>query len=85
MSRAPHPDDPALFAAARLPTLRALTRPLAEIEACARRLAPVVASLLGERYRVEVRPCASEVGSGAAPRPSAESATGAKRRPPASR
>ena len=52
---------------ARLPTLRALTRPLAEIEACARRLAPVVASLLGERYRVEVRPCASEVGSGAAP------------------
>jgi L-seryl-tRNA(Ser) seleniumtransferase len=51
----------------RLPTLRWLTRPLAEIEASAQRLAPAVAAALGADWRVEVTPCASQVGSGAAP------------------
>ncbi|MCC7464229.1 MAG: L-seryl-tRNA(Sec) selenium transferase [Gammaproteobacteria bacterium] len=52
---------------ARLPTLRALARPAAEIDTVARRLVPLVAGALGERYRVDVQPCASQVGSGAVP------------------
>jgi len=53
--------------AARLPTLRALSRKLEDIEACARRLQPRVAVCLGADYDVAVVACASEVGSGAVP------------------
>ena len=40
--------------AERLPTMRLLARPKAEIEALARRLAPVVADRLGAAFEVEV-------------------------------
>jgi L-seryl-tRNA(Ser) seleniumtransferase len=53
--------------AARLPTLRALTRKREDIEASARRLAPDVAARLGPEFEVEVVACASQVGSGAVP------------------
>ncbi len=53
--------------AERLPTLRALARPRVEIEAHARRLAPLVAARLGAGWRVEAAPCSSQVGSGAIP------------------
>jgi L-seryl-tRNA(Ser) seleniumtransferase len=53
--------------AVRLPTLRALTRSCEQIEALARRLAPRVAAILGEGFRLEVETCASQVGSGAVP------------------
>ncbi len=51
----------------RLPTIRLLARPKADIEAQARRVAPVVAVRLGAAYEVEVVPCASQIGSGALP------------------
>lgn len=51
--------------AERLPTLRMLSRPLAEIRAQAERLAPAVAQALG--CTVTVIPCASQIGSGALP------------------
>ena len=51
----------------RLPTLRLLTRPLADIEAQARRLLPSVAAALAARFRVAVAPCSSQIGSGALP------------------
>jgi L-seryl-tRNA(Ser) seleniumtransferase len=51
--------------AERLPTLRMLARPQAEIRAQAERLAPLVAGLLG--CQVRVIPCASQIGSGALP------------------
>ena len=50
----------------RLPTLRMLTRPQADIAAQAARLAPAVARLL-PGYRVAVIDCASQIGSGALP------------------
>ena len=53
--------------AARLPTLRALSRKVEDIDACARRLAPLVAACLGGDYEVGIIACASEVGSGAVP------------------
>jgi L-seryl-tRNA(Ser) seleniumtransferase len=53
--------------AARLPTLRALSRKPEDIDACARRLAPRVATCLGADYDVAAVACASQVGSGAAP------------------
>lgn len=58
--------DPARLAQ-RLPTLRLLVRPAAEIEALARRLAPVLARHLGERASVEVAPVQSQIGSGSLP------------------
>jgi L-seryl-tRNA(Ser) seleniumtransferase len=64
----------------RLPTLRSLARPVAEIEVAARRLAPVVASILGEAFVVEVSPCRSQIGSGALPVETIESAGIAIRR-----
>ena len=53
--------------AARLPTLRALTRPVQEIGALARRLLPRVASRLDSVAAVTVEPCQSQIGSGALP------------------
>jgi L-seryl-tRNA(Ser) seleniumtransferase len=52
-------------AAARIPTLRLLGRPLAEIRAQAERLQPLVQAAL--KQPVEVIACESQVGSGAAP------------------
>lgn len=52
--------------AERLPTLRMLSRPAAEIAAQAERLAPAVARLLPD-HRVAVIACASQIGSGALP------------------
>jgi L-seryl-tRNA(Ser) seleniumtransferase len=53
--------------AERLPTLRMLTRPVAELEAMARRLEPVLAASLGDSAIVDTAPCQSQVGSGALP------------------
>ena len=53
--------------AERLPTLRLLARPAADIAAMAGRLAPVVADALGEAFAVELVECRSQVGSGALP------------------
>ncbi|HET6157044.1 MAG TPA: L-seryl-tRNA(Sec) selenium transferase [Dongiaceae bacterium] len=52
---------------ARLPTIRLLARPKAEIEALAGRISPMLAARLGEVYQVEIAPCASQIGSGALP------------------
>jgi L-seryl-tRNA(Ser) seleniumtransferase len=51
----------------RLPTLRWLARPRAEIETQAARLCPLVATSLGQSCTVEVCACESQVGSGALP------------------
>jgi len=53
--------------ARRLPTVRLLARPKAEIEALARRIAPLLAARLGPTYRAEVIACVSQIGSGALP------------------
>ena len=53
--------------ARRLPTLRMLSRPLAEIEAVARRLLPEVAARLGDAATVAAEECRSQIGSGALP------------------
>ena len=53
--------------AVRLPTLKLLTRPAAEIEAQAERLAPAVAAALGPEFSVTTQPLSSQVGSGALP------------------
>ncbi len=50
-----------------LPTLRLLTRPLAQIEALALRLLPRVAAALGAQWQVTVMPASSQVGSGSLP------------------
>ena len=52
---------------AALPTLRLLTRSVAEMEAVGRAAAPLVAARLGAGYRVEVVAADGEVGSGAVP------------------
>jgi L-seryl-tRNA(Ser) seleniumtransferase len=52
--------------AERLPTLRLLTRPAADIRACAERLAEAVLSACPDRP-VAVEPCHSQIGSGALP------------------
>jgi L-seryl-tRNA(Ser) seleniumtransferase len=54
--------------AARLPTLRTLSRPADDIAATAARLRPAVQTTLGDRFTVEVVSCHSEIGSGALPR-----------------
>ncbi len=51
----------------RLPTLRLLTRPPAEIEAAVVRIAPVLAQALGEAASVESVACESQTGSGSLP------------------
>ncbi len=53
--------------AERLPTLRMLTRPIAELEAMARRLEPVLAAYVGDSAIVDAAPCQSQIGSGALP------------------
>jgi L-seryl-tRNA(Ser) seleniumtransferase len=53
--------------AERLPTLRMMARPLAEIEAAAMRLKPVVAAAVGPGFAAEVIACASQIGSGSLP------------------
>jgi L-seryl-tRNA(Ser) seleniumtransferase len=51
----------------RLPTLRLLTRPLADIAATGHRLLPAVQAALGETTVVSLAPCSSQIGSGALP------------------
>ena len=53
--------------AERLPTIRLLARPRAEIEALAGRVAPLLAATLGDAYQVERVACNSQIGSGALP------------------
>ena len=53
--------------AERLPTLRLLARPQAEIAAQARRVAPVVALAVGPAFTVAPCDCRSQIGSGALP------------------
>jgi L-seryl-tRNA(Ser) seleniumtransferase len=53
--------------AQRLPTLRVLTRPLAEIRAQAARLQGVLGASLGAGFSVEIVACDSQIGSGALP------------------
>jgi L-seryl-tRNA(Ser) seleniumtransferase len=60
--------------AARLPTLRLLTRPADDITAMARRLRPDVQAKLGDGFAVEAVECESEIGSGALPRQTIPSA-----------
>ncbi|HRQ83288.1 MAG TPA: L-seryl-tRNA(Sec) selenium transferase, partial [Azospirillaceae bacterium] len=51
----------------RLPTLRFLTRPPAELRGLAERLAGPLAAALTAAWRVQVVDCASQIGSGALP------------------
>jgi L-seryl-tRNA(Ser) seleniumtransferase len=53
--------------AQELPTLRLLTRPIADIEALANRLLPHFAVALGTKWQVSVTPASSQVGSGSLP------------------
>ena len=53
--------------AAALPILRTLTRPLSELEEVGRAAAPLLASRLGQDYRVTIVASECEVGSGAVP------------------
>ncbi|MFN8543542.1 MAG: L-seryl-tRNA(Sec) selenium transferase [Candidatus Binatia bacterium] len=53
--------------AAVLPTLRWLTRPLAELEAVGRAAIPLLEQRLGAGWRVTLVPAEAEVGSGAVP------------------
>ena len=53
--------------AQRLPTIRALARPAAEIRAVAERLLPAVQSALGGRAQVSVAEVRGQIGSGALP------------------
>lgn len=50
-----------------IPTLRAFTRPIAEIENIAQRALPALASALGPGFRVSVQDSTSQIGSGALP------------------
>jgi L-seryl-tRNA(Ser) seleniumtransferase len=60
--------------AERLPTLRHIARPLADIRVQAERLAEPVATALGPSFRVEIVACDSQVGSGALPQETIASA-----------
>jgi L-seryl-tRNA(Ser) seleniumtransferase len=70
--------------AQRLPTIRLLARPQAEIEALAARVAPLLEARLGDAYQVEIQSCASQIGSGALPLETVPSA-GVAIKPSASR
>jgi L-seryl-tRNA(Ser) seleniumtransferase len=53
--------------AQRVPALRLLSRPAADIEAQAQRLLPVLAQWAGQRGQVDVAPVLSQIGSGSLP------------------
>lgn len=53
--------------AERLPTLRLLTRPVAEITALAERVLPPVQAAIGDKATVSIETCSSQIGSGALP------------------
>ncbi len=53
--------------AQRLPTLRLLTRPAADIESLCRRIEPAVVQAVSNAAHVSVVPCHSQIGSGALP------------------
>ncbi|HEX4328032.1 MAG TPA: L-seryl-tRNA(Sec) selenium transferase, partial [Burkholderiales bacterium] len=53
--------------AQRLPALRALARPLGEIQMTAERVAGSLQNILGKSADIKVVPCESEIGSGALP------------------
>ena len=53
--------------AQRLPALRLLARPQAEIEALAQRIRPALAAALPPGFPVELCACSSQIGSGALP------------------
>ncbi len=50
-----------------LPTLRWLTRPLAEMETVGRLAVPLLQTALGDKFQVALEDSASEIGSGALP------------------
>ncbi len=50
-----------------LPTLRMLTRAIADVEALAARLIPPLTAALGSFFEIAPRDCASQIGSGALP------------------
>jgi L-seryl-tRNA(Ser) seleniumtransferase len=58
--------DPARLAE-RLPTIRALARPAAEIRALAERVLPVLAGALGRDARISIESVRGQIGSGALP------------------
>jgi L-seryl-tRNA(Ser) seleniumtransferase len=58
-----HPDQ----LAERLPTLRLLTRPKDEVSALAKRVAPVLARAVGEKFLVDHGAVQSQIGSGSLP------------------
>jgi L-seryl-tRNA(Ser) seleniumtransferase len=60
--------------AERLPTLRLLARPVAEIHAVAEQVAAPLAAWAGPAWQVEVIACRSQIGSGALPVETLESA-----------
>ncbi|MBS0517153.1 MAG: L-seryl-tRNA(Sec) selenium transferase [Proteobacteria bacterium] len=51
----------------RLPTIRTLARPAAEIHAQAERLLPAFAQVLGAAWQAGIRPVRGQIGSGALP------------------
>ena len=51
----------------RIPTLRLLTRPAAQIAALAERMYPALQGWCGGKAQVSAEPCASQVGSGSLP------------------
>ncbi len=53
--------------ALRLPTIRSLTRPAAEIRAQAERLLPLLAKALGGGWQTSIQPVRGQIGSGALP------------------
>ena len=60
--------------AERLPTLRLLTRPAAQIRAMAETLAAPLVAWAGPQWRVTIVACQSQIGSGALPVETLESA-----------
>jgi len=60
--------------AERLPTIRMLARPQAEVRAMAERLLPAVAGATGPAFATEAVDCVSQIGSGALPLESMPSA-----------
>ncbi|MFM1827038.1 MAG: hypothetical protein RLY67_419 [Pseudomonadota bacterium] len=58
----------------RLPVLRMLTRPADEIHQTAVRVAPMLAAIAGDGFQAEVVACKSQIGSGALPEETLDSA-----------